>query len=224
MNHGSRTFLAVVMAAFAIALAGAAPASAACANEDLIPTAENLDLIREAVICLHNEARDKADVALLDRDGRLEDAAEEHAEDMVEQTYFAHDSLSGASPFRRMRETGYIGPDIIWNAGETIAWASGASATPKSVVDAWMDATTQRLTMLAPDFRDVGVGVALGAPVERDPGASPAVTYTVDYGWRITERALRRCLRRAERSKRRPVRRLMRARCYGFNGRSAKVG
>jgi uncharacterized protein YkwD len=223
MNHGSRTFLAVVMAAFAIALTGAAPASAACANEDAIPTADNLELIREAVICLHNEAREKANVALLERDGRLEAAADRHAQDMVEQDYFAHDSLEGTSPFKRMRQTDYIGPDIIWNAGETIAWASGASATPKSVVDAWMDATTQRLTMLAPDFRDIGVGVTLGAPVERDPGAAPAVTYTVDYGWRITERALRRCLRRAER-KRRPVRRLMRARCYGFIARDAKVG
>jgi hypothetical protein len=39
------------MATCALALTGAAPASAACANEDTIPTAENLDLIREAVIC-----------------------------------------------------------------------------------------------------------------------------------------------------------------------------
>ena len=223
MNHGSRKFLAAAMAVCALLLTGASPASAACANEDLIPTAENLDLIREAVICLHNEARDKANVALLERDGRLETAAEEHAKDMVEQTYFAHDALDGASPFRRMRQTGYIGPDIIWNAGETIAWASGSFATPKSIVDAWMDATTQRLTMLAPDFREMGVGVALGAPVERDIDAAPAVTYTVDYGWRIAERALRRCLRRAER-KRRPVRRLMRARCYGYVAEDAEAG
>jgi uncharacterized protein YkwD len=223
MNNGSRTFLAVVTAALAIALTGAAPASAACANEDAIPTADNLDLIREAVICLHNEVRRSANVAVLERDGRLESAADRHAQDMVDQGYFAHDSLDGGSPFNRMRRTSYIGPDIIWNAGETIAWASGSFATPKSIVDAWMDATTQRLTMLAPDFRDIGVGVALGAPVERDSDAAPAVTYTVDYGWRITQRSLRKCLRRAER-KRRPVRRLMRARCYGVVGRGAKVG
>jgi hypothetical protein len=78
--------------------------------------------------------------------------------------------------------------------------------------------------MLAPDFRDIGVGIALGAPVERDADALPAVTYTVDYGWRITQRSLRRCLRRAANRKRRPVRRLMRARCYGSVARGAKVG
>ncbi len=224
MNHGSRTFLAVFMASCVIALTGAAQAFAACPNADTIPTADNLEQIREAVICLHNEARANANVALLERDGRLEAAADQHAQDMVDQSYFAHDSLDGVNPFNRMRQTGYIGPEIIWNAGETIAWAPGSYATPKSIVDAWMDATTQRLTMLAPDFRDIGVGVALGAPVERDPDAAPTVTYTVDYGWRITERSLRRCLRRAERSRRRPVRRLMRARCYGVVGRGAKVG
>ena len=91
---------------------------------------------------------------------------------MVAQGYFAHDSLSGQGPFDRMRSTGYIGPRIVWNAGETIAWASGAASTPQRVMNAWMNATTQRLTLLAPDFRDIGVGIALGAPVERAPDAA----------------------------------------------------
>ncbi len=218
-----RVFLAVVSTCV-VALAAAVPASAACANEDAIPTAENLDLIREAVICLHNEARKDADVALLERDGRLATAADQHAQDMVADGYFAHDAPSGLDPFDRMRRAGYIGRGIVWNAGETIAWASGASATPRSVVDAWMDATTQRLTMLAPDFRDIGVGIALGAPIERDADALPAVTYTVDYGWRTTERALRICLRRAAKRRRAPIRRAMRSRCYGLAGRAADVG
>jgi len=224
MNHGSRTFLAVFTTACVFALTGAAQAFAACPNADTIPTADNLEQIREAVICLHNEARSKAGVAPLGSDSRLSDSAEAHAHDMVAQGYFAHDSLSGFDPFDRMRKTGYIGRGIIWNAGESIAWASGASTTPRTIVDSWMGATSQRLTMLAPDFKDIGVGVALGAPVERDPNASPAVTYTVDYGWRITQRKLRRCLRRAERSRRAPVRRLMRARCYGLIARGAKHG
>jgi uncharacterized protein YkwD len=223
MNHGPRTFLAAVLACSLLALSGAAQASAACPNADTIPTAENLEEIRAAMVCLHNEARAKADVALLDPDARLTAAAQGHASDMVTQEYFAHDALSGRDPFDRMRREGYIGREIVWNAGETIAWASGSYATPQSVMDAWMDETTQRLTLLAPDFRDIGVGVALGAPVARDPDASPAVTYTVDYGWRTTERALRRCLRRAARRSG-PQRRIMRARCHGLAARGATVG
>jgi hypothetical protein len=209
-----RTFLALLGTCIA-ALAGAAQASAACPNADALPTAENLEQIREAVICLHNEARAQAGVALLSADERLAAAADSHAHDMVAQGYFSHDAPSGLNPFDRMRRADYIGRRIVWNAGETIAWASGASATPRAVMNAWMGATSQRLTLLAPDFRHIGVGIALGAPVERAPDAAPAVTYTVDYGWRITARALRACLRRA--SKRTgPARRLMRAKCHGL--------
>jgi hypothetical protein len=215
-----RTFLALVCTCIA-ALAGAAQASADCPNADTVPTAENLELIRAAVICLHNEARAEAKVALLRSDERLATAAERHAHDMVAKGYFSHDAPSGLDPFDRMRRTGYIGRGIVWNAGETIAW--GGLATPRAVMDAWMGATSQRLTLLAPDFRHIGVGVALGAPVERAPGAAPAVTYTVDYGWRTTTRALRACLRRAAK-RNGPVRRLMRAKCHGLVARGAHVG
>jgi uncharacterized protein YkwD len=216
MNHGPRTFLVAVLACCVAALGGAAQASAACPNADTPPTAENLPEIRAALVCLHNEARAKARVAPLSRDGRLERAASRHATDMVEDGYFGHDTPSGIDPFDRMRRTGYLGRGIVWNAGETIAWGSGAYATPQAVMDAWMGSTSQRLTLLAPDFRDIGIGIALGAPVERAPNASPAVTYTVDYGWRTTAKALRACLRRAE-GRRGRQRRVMRAKCHGLN-------
>ena len=224
MNHAPRTSLAVVIAACAVALAGPAQASAACANADTLPTAENLSEIRAAMICLHNEARAQARVELLSRDRRLEEAAQRHAEDMVADGYFGHDAPSGVDTFDRMRRAGYISPRVVWNAGETIAWATGAYATPRAVMDAWMDSTTQRLTLLAPDFRDIGVGVELGAPVERDPGASQAVTYTVDYGWRTSERTLRACLRRAAKRRRAAVRRVMRSKCHGLGARRAFSG
>jgi uncharacterized protein YkwD len=203
---------------------GPAQALADCANADTIPTADNLPEIRTAVICLHNEARAKADVAQLERDGRLGLSAQRHADDMVTQRFFAHDDPTGIDPFDRMRRTGYIGPRIVWNAGETIAWAAGSFATPRAVVEAWMDQTSQRLTLLAPDFRDIGVGVTLGAPVEREPGASQAVTYTVDYGWRISERRLNACLRRAANRRRAAVRRAMRSKCHGLDARRAFAG
>ena len=221
MNHGPRTSLAAMMAACALALAGAAPAAADCPNADTLPTAENIAEIRAALICLHNEERKAARVEPLGANAKLKTAADQHAHDMVANGYFAHDAPSGLDPFDRMRRVGYIGPGIVWNAGETIAWASGSLATPRKVMDAWLDATSQRLTLLAPDFRDIGVGIALGAPVERDPNASPAVTYTIDYGWHTPQKTLRACLRRASNRRRAAVRRFMRARCHGLAARGA---
>lgn len=210
-------------AACALALAGPTPALADCPNADTVPTAENLAEVSAALVCLHNEERAKAGVASLSPDARLIAAAQKHADDMVASLYFGHDSLDGVSPFDRMRREGYIGAKVVWNAGETIAWASGSRATPRVVMDSWLASTSQRLTLLAPDFRDIGVGITLGAPLERLPGAAPAVTYTVDYGWRTTVRALRRCVRRAERQRRPSAQRGMRAKCHGLETRGARI-
>jgi len=216
-----RVLLAVVMGSSVAALAGAAQASAACADADTLPTADNIPQIRAALICIHNEERKAEGVALLRPDSRLAQAADTHAGDMVEKGYFGHDTPSGVDPFKRMRQVGYIGRGIVWNAGETIAWASGTFATPRNVMDAWLESTSQRLTLLAPDFRHIGVGIAIGAPVERAPGAAPAVTYTIDYGWRIQAKTLRACLRRAAEKNRAAARRLMRAKCHGLAARGA---
>ncbi len=223
MKLGCHTHLTVLAASCAFLLGGAAQAHAACPNADDVPTAENSEAIRAAFVCLHNEERQKAQVAPLRSDARLFRAAEAHAHDMVARTYFSHDTPEGVGPFDRMRREHYIGRKIVWNAGETIAWAPGLLATPRRVMDAWLNSTSQRLTLLAPDFRDIGVGIALGAPVERDPGAAPAVTYTIDYGWRTHQRTLRRCLRRAEKNRRAASRRVMRAKCHGLNGRGERA-
>jgi uncharacterized protein YkwD len=223
MNHGLRKFFAILGASCSFVLGGAAQAYADCPNADTIPTADNLEEIRAALICLHNEERRKADVAVLRSDARLTAAAEGHANDMVANVYFAHDTPTGVDPFDRMRREGYIKRGFAWNASETIAWASGSRATPRSVMTAWLDSTSQRLTLLAPDFRDIGVGIALGAPIQRLPGAAPAVTYTIDYGWRSSMRALRSCLRKAEKRSRAAVRRALRTKCHGLGARGGRA-
>lgn len=216
MNHGPRTFLVGIFVTCVIVLVAAGQASAACPDADTVPTADNLPQIRAALICLHNEERQKAKVALLNSNQQLATAAQRHADDMVARQYFAHDTLDGVDPFDRMKRAGYISSDFMWNAGETIAWASGSYTTPRSVMNSWLKSTSQRLTLLAPDFRQIGVGIALGAPVARDANASPAVTYTVDYGWRLSKTALRACLRRATSKGTASHRRLMRAKCHGL--------
>src|SRR5215210_3504989 len=46
-----------------------------CANADLKPAAGNLDEIRDAVLCLHNEIRARHDLPLLRENSRLRRAA-----------------------------------------------------------------------------------------------------------------------------------------------------
>ena len=51
-----------------------------------------------------------------------------------------------------------------------------------------MTSTGHRLTLLASDFSELGVGIALGAPSAEYAGLTTAVTYTIDFGWRDTRK------------------------------------
>ena len=101
---------------------------------------------------------------------------------MVRHGYFAHDSRSGAPFTSRIKAAGYLGGARSWRAGESLAWGRGTRATPRAIVRAWMDSPPHRANILGRRFRDLGIGVAAGAPV-REGGGSEA-TYVHDFGVR----------------------------------------
>ena len=47
----------------------------------------------------------------------------------------------------------------------------------------WMSSAGHRENILDSRFRDVGVGIAVGAPAKV---AGPAGTYTTEFGYRVT--------------------------------------
>ena len=66
-----------------------------------------------------------------------------------------------------------------WTIGENIAWGSGALATPRAIVNGWMHSPGHRANILRASFRDIGIGIRLGAP---GPGLSGGATYVTDFG------------------------------------------
>lgn len=201
--------------ALGMALMGATPASASCPDEDLLPTPTNLDRVRVAVVCLHNEERQAAGVAPLRTNPLLISAANAHVTDMVGRRFFEHDTPEGVNPFERMKRAGYLRENVAWSAGENIGWGTGRLSTPRSLMDAWMRSYGHRITLLASDFSELGVGIALGAPTSEHAQRSDAATYAVDFGWRRmpSRRALKSCLHRVERAGVPRSRRAARSRC-----------
>jgi hypothetical protein len=144
---------------------------------------------------------------------------------MVDNKYFAHDSLDGRDVVARLKAVSYIPATGQWVIGENLAWGSGALATAKALVNAWMNSPPHRENLLASDYREVGMGVVFGTP---SPQASDGVTVTTDFGMRQSPaapalagaagnstsrargasraRALRRCARRHGAARRRCVR------------------
>ena len=115
----------------------------------------DLNQVRAEMLARVNEARKKAGVAPLRANARLDQAAQRHAEDMLARGYFAHQSPEGKTVRERARAAGYD-----WrNIGENIAEGQFSVA---EVMDTWMHSPGHRRNILDPDFKELGVGLALG--------------------------------------------------------------
>jgi len=169
-------------AILALAAIGPSPASAArCPGAYMTPGNATMTQLHDATLCLLNAERRKRGLTPVRQDERLRLAATRHSKDMVNRRYFSHYSPGGASMTDRIRKTSYISSVRSWAIGENIAWGSGRYATPHSIVDMWMHSAGHRANILARNFREIGIGIARGAPVR---GQQDAGTFTTDFGVR----------------------------------------
>jgi uncharacterized protein YkwD len=157
-------------------------AEANCADADVQPTAQNLQHVSDVIFCLMNAMRENEGVPNLRQQADLAEASVDHSQDMVDKKYFAHDSLDGRDVVARLTQVGYIPKSGDWVVGENLAWGAGALATPKALVNAWMNSPAHRENLLSGDFQEVGMGVVLGTPSK---DANEGVTVTTDFGTRI---------------------------------------
>src|SRR3954452_23446920 len=148
----------------------------ACSSTSANPRPSNLGALHAAILCLLNAERASHGLATLHSNGSLGSAAANWADAMVARRFFAHEAGS-SSPLSRIRKTGYVHGN--WQIGENIAWGSGALATPRSIVNGWMHSPGHRANILHGAFRDIGIGIKLGAP---GPGLSGGATYVTDFG------------------------------------------
>jgi uncharacterized protein YkwD len=185
--HLLRLFSGVTLASLALVLAtGSAAAMAAdtCAEAKMSPRDADLDRVRAATLCLLNVERARRDLPSLRADEQLGEVATAYSEKMVRRHFFAHVCPDGSTVVSRIRtRTQYLlGSLLDWAVGENLAWGTGTRGTPRAIVRAWMRSAAHRRTILNPRFRDVGIGVAAGAP--RRIGRRTALTYTAEFGYR----------------------------------------
>ncbi len=163
--------LAALLATVALAPALAGGGSCAAADARAADAAQHARAVR----CLVNAERVRRHLPRLRADGHLADAAAAHARDMVRRDYFDHTGPGGSTPERRVRSAGYA----FRSLGETIAWGSGSYGTPASTVARWMASPPHRRILLESRLRDIGVGVARGAPA---PDGGGGLTVVADLG------------------------------------------
>lgn len=186
MSHALTARLPLLACALALAAAllpaQASAAPGGCASASAEPHSARYVAVRGATLCLINAERRRRGLPALRFNRRLATAASRHARDMVRERYFSHDSRDGSGFVDRIRGAGYLrGRSSAWSLGENIAWGSGEMASPRVIVDAWMQSPGHRRNILNRRFREIGVALALDAPV---PGMHRAATYVTEFGRR----------------------------------------
>jgi uncharacterized protein YkwD len=172
-----RGVLTGLLVAATLAAAAPAPAAAArCAAAGKHPTSASISTVNKATLCLLNAERKKHGLAALKENGDLDSASVKHSRDMVRRHYFEHGDFAA-----RIKQSGYLSGARSWAIGENIAWGGGSYSTPRSIVSMWMHSPGHRANILSSKFKEIGIGIARGAP---QAGQSDAATYTTDFGYR----------------------------------------
>lgn len=157
-----------------------------CPQVELAPTSANLSQIEATTLCLLNGVRADDGLRPLALNADLARAALAHSADMVAHSYFAHEGRNGSQVQERIGATGYLPKNAGWTVGENLAWGTGALATPKAIVNAWMNSKGHRDNILKPSYRDIGFGTVAGNPAAAD---GDGATYATEFGVRGTATA-----------------------------------
>jgi uncharacterized protein YkwD len=188
----------VAVAVFPLAGAGweapPAHASAPCPDEDLVPTAHNLDRVEAALLCTMNRERVRAGAVALARAPQLDSSARFHTVDMVRRRYLGHEASGHPPLLARIRGYGYFTGARDGYYAENVGVGPGANGTARALVTAWMDSPSHRTNLLFPSFRDVGISAIATGPDPVFYADFPSTVYTTDFGRRY---ARPRCVRRA---------------------------
>ena len=146
-----------------IALLALSAMSSVASADNVVGRASSAN-IRERVIELVNVARSKPRRCGSERfkaapplaeSRKLNEAAGDHARDMMKKRYFEHRGSDGTQPKDRVLRTGYKSR----LTGENIAMGPESA---EEVVDGWLDSPGHCANMMDPRFVDIGVGLATG--------------------------------------------------------------
>ena len=116
----------------------------------------DLAQVRALVLATVNEVRTQHDRRPLHAESHLDDAAQRHAEDMLQRSFYDHVNPEGEGAWQRARAAGYRGARTV---AENIAKGPFA---PDEVVHRWMNSSGHRQNILRRGATEIGIGVAFG--------------------------------------------------------------
>jgi uncharacterized protein YkwD len=136
---------AVIFSLYSIPAAANSPTS-------IVPNSTSPILIRDLINCT-NIQRKNNNLAELNLNSKLNNAAQAKVNDMVKRDYWAHTLPDGQQPWVFIASAGYQ----YKTAGENLAYGFDNGA---DITTGWMNSPAHRENMLNPKFTEVGFGSA----------------------------------------------------------------
>jgi uncharacterized protein YkwD len=136
----------------------------------------------DELVDLINHTRVSAALLPLARSTELDQAAQLHSFDMVQNDYLDHTGSDGSEPQQRAERAGYhVPPNSGWIVVEVISAISG---DPHGPVDWWLGDDQHQKVLMNPRWREIGAGYTQGGDygnywtvlVGCRPGVLPSVT------------------------------------------------
>lgn len=124
----------------------------------------DLERIRAEMLARVNAVRRSAGLRPLLPNAELDQAAQEHARDLLIRGYYRHQSPEGSQPGDRARSAGYPTFDVAENLHED-------RYSVEQTLDDWLHSSGHRRNLLDPHCTDLGLGLALGEGYGLDAGA-----------------------------------------------------
>ncbi len=147
----------------------------------------SVDNAEKAVVCLTNDERRARGLPVYTLSSQLGTAARGHANAAVAQKWWVNGAdphvnpQGNTTPASRARAAGYctsgssrVHENVFWG------WGTPTGPTPRDAVRWWMGSPGHMANILHADLREIGVGVAKGAP---EPGSRPnAAVFVQNFG------------------------------------------
>lgn len=154
-----------------------APPSACPGGDDaLAPVAAQ----ERTMLCLVDYARGRRGLRALVPSSALFSSAAMKGRDIASCARFAHDPC-GAGSARVFDLAGYGNGAATWGHGENLAMVSFESATPRFVMNGWLNSDPHREDLFDADWTDQGVALVPKARVDGYPGVNVWVSH---FGFR----------------------------------------
>ncbi len=175
MSFRIRTLVLTVIVSVALAAFTSSAVAASCPGSDHLAVVAGDSTSRAALLCLVNSERAAVGAPALRIDPQLENAASAYAARLVAERFFSHVDPAGGALAGRIAASGYSRGRDLFGAGEDLAWGAGMRGNPAGTVAAWLGSAGHRSVMLDPRYRDVGIGVSPGTPVDLSTGATSSM-------------------------------------------------